>query len=105
LDEETCVDADGASGANSGPGFAGKVTVTPLVFPGPIKATQVTIAEGQAEATVPFDVAPGARPGEYTLSVRGQAQVTVEGPRGPGSALATLPARPVTPVVRVAVKK
>jgi Bacterial pre-peptidase C-terminal domain len=88
-----------------GPGFTGTVTVTPLVFPGPVKANQVTVADGQAEATVTFDVGPGTRPGEYTLAVRGQAQVPVEGAKGPATTLATLPARPVTLVVRPATKK
>jgi hypothetical protein len=86
-------------------GFTGAVTVAPLAFPGSIKANQVTIAEGKAEATVAFEVANGAPPGEYTLVVRGQAQVPIEGPKGKMNTLAALPARPVTLVVRPPVKK
>jgi hypothetical protein len=86
-------------------GFTGPVTVAPLVFPGTIKANQVTIADGKAEATVAFDVTNGTRPGEYTLVVRGQAQVPVEGPKGKANTLVTLPARPVTVVVRPAAGK
>jgi hypothetical protein len=86
-------------------GFNGAVTVTPLAFPGPIKMNQVTFAEGKAEAAVTFDVAGGTQPGEYTLVVRGQAQVPVEGPKGKANTLVTLPARPVRLVVRPAGKK
>jgi hypothetical protein len=86
-------------------GFTGPVTIAPLAFPGSIKANQVTIADGKPETTVSFDVATGTRPGEYTLVVRGQAQVPVEGAKGRANTLAALPARPVTLVVRPAGKK
>jgi hypothetical protein len=86
-------------------GFAGAVTVTPLNFPGSIKANQVSIADGKVEATLTFDVAGGTRAGEYTLAVRGQAQVPVDGPKGKMNTLVTLPARPVTVVIRPAEKK
>ncbi|MBO0698057.1 MAG: PPC domain-containing protein [Zavarzinella sp.] len=86
-------------------GFTGAVTVTPLAFPGPVRANQVTIADGQADGVVTFDVTGGAPAGEYTLAVRGQAQVAVEGPKGKANTLVTLPARPVTLVVHPAAKK
>lgn len=86
-------------------GFTGAVTVAPLAFPGPIKAAQVTIGDGKAEALVTFEVGNGAPPGENTLAVRGQAQVPVEGPKGKTNTLAALPARPITLVIRPAGKK
>jgi hypothetical protein len=86
-------------------GFTGPVTVTPLVFPGPIKASQATVPDGKAEATVTFEATTGASAGEYTLAVRGQAQVPVDGPKGKANTLVTLPARPLTLVVRPAGKK
>jgi Bacterial pre-peptidase C-terminal domain len=86
-------------------GFTGPVTVAPLAFPGSIKVNQVTVADSKAEATLSFEVATGAPAGEYTLVVRGQAQVPVEGPKGKTNTLAALPARPVTLVVRPAGKK
>jgi hypothetical protein len=88
-----------------GPGFTGPVTVTPLLLPGPIKMNQATVADGKAEATVTFDVTNGTRPGEYTLAVRGQAQVAVEGPKGKANTLVTLPSQPITLVVKPAPKK
>src|SRR5262249_19232554 len=57
------------------PEFKGNVTLIPLAFPGPIKMNTVTIAEGQTEASVTFEVQAGARPGDYTLAVTGQGQV------------------------------
>ena len=86
-------------------GFTGSVTVSPLVFPGPIKANQVTVTDGKSDATMSFDVSNGAPPGEYTLAVRGQAQVSVEGPKGKMNTLASLPGRPIKLVVRPAIKK
>jgi hypothetical protein len=86
-------------------GFNGAVTVTPLAFPGPMKMNQVSIADGKSEAMVTFDVVGGTQPGEYTLVIRGQAQVSVEGPKGKANTLVTLPARPVRLVVRPAGKK
>jgi hypothetical protein len=87
------------------PGFTGAVTITSLALPGSIKVNQLTAAAGQAEVTVTFDVTAGARPGEYTPVVRGQAQVPVEGAKGPTNTLVSLPARPVQLVVRPAAKK
>jgi Bacterial pre-peptidase C-terminal domain len=88
-----------------GPGFSNPVTVAPLNFPGPIKADQVTIAEGKNEITITFDVNIGAKPGDYTLAMRGQAQVAVEGPKGKANTLVALPSRPIALVVRAAAKK
>jgi hypothetical protein len=86
-------------------GFAGPVTVNPLAFPGSIKANQVTIADSKAEAMMSFDVTAGTRPGEYTLVIRAQAQVAVDGPKGKTNTLVTLPARPVRLLVGQAGKK
>ncbi|HEX3149482.1 MAG TPA: PPC domain-containing protein [Gemmataceae bacterium] len=88
-----------------GAGFNNAVTVAPLNFPGPIKADQVAIAEGKNEIMMTFDVNNGAKPGDYTLVMRGQAQVAVEGPKGKMNTLVALPSRPITIVVRAAAKK
>ena len=55
--------------------FKGQITVIPLSFPGPIQMPTVEIPGDANEATVKFTVQNGARPGDYTISVLGQAQV------------------------------
>jgi len=82
--------------------FTGPVTVTALAAPGSIQVKQLTVPGGKAEAVATFEVANGTPPGEYTLVLRGQAQVPVAGPKGGANTLVTLPARPVRLVVRPA---
>jgi hypothetical protein len=57
------------------PDFKDKITAIPLAFPGPIQMPTVEIPAGANEATVKFTIQNGARPGDYTISVLGQAQV------------------------------
>jgi hypothetical protein len=83
--------------------FTNKVTVQPLAAPGNLRVAGAEIAAGKDEASVTVDVPPGTPPGEYTLTVLGQAQVPYN--KDPKAAqrpnvLVALPARPVTLVVR-----
>ena len=87
------------------PAVAGAIAVSSPGFPGSIKADQRTVPDGKAEVTMTFDVGTGTRPGEYTLALRGQAQISIPGPKGKSNTLTTLPARPVTLVVQPAGKK
>ena len=57
------------------PDFKDKITLIPLSFPGPIQMPTVEIPSGANETTVKFTIQNGARPGDYTISVLGQAQV------------------------------
>jgi hypothetical protein len=82
--------------------FTNKVTLLPLAPPGNLRVANAEIAAGKDEATLTVDVQAGSPPGEYTLSVLGQAQVPYN--KDPKSAqkpnvLVSLPARPVTLVV------
>jgi hypothetical protein len=83
--------------------FTNKVTIQPLAQPGNLTVAGAEIAAGKDEASVTVNVSPGTPPGEYTLAVLGQAQVPYN--KDPKAAqkpnvLVTLPARPVTVVVR-----
>lgn len=57
------------------PEFKDKITAIPLSFPGQIQMPTVEIPAGGTEVTVKFTVQNGTRPGDYTISVLGQAQV------------------------------
>jgi hypothetical protein len=84
------------------PDFQGAVTLQPLSFPGQIKMGNATASEGQGEATVTLEVQAGARPGEYTVAIAGQAQVPFTKDSRAGAnpnTLVTTPSRPVTLVV------
>jgi len=91
----------------SWPDFKGAVTVVPLAFPGPIKMGQVTIAEGKAEATVTLEVQNGAKAGDYTLALQGQAQVSfAKDAKGTkANSLVSQPSQSFTLVVKPAAKK
>jgi hypothetical protein len=87
------------------PDFKSSVTVLPLTFPNSLKMTSGAIAT--TDTVVTIEAQANARPGEYTLSVLGQAQVPFS--KDPKAAmkpntLVTLPARPVTVVVTPAKK-
>ena len=87
------------------PDFKNSVNLIPLNFPGPIKMGNVSIGEGKTEATITLDVAANAKPGEYTISVTGQAQVpfikeSKESKAGTkANTLVSLPSKPITVVV------
>jgi hypothetical protein len=83
--------------------FTNKVTIQPPAPPGNLKVAEAEVAAGKDEALVTVEVPPGTPAGEYTLTVLGQAQVPYS--KDPKAAqkpnvLVTLPARPVTFVVR-----
>lgn len=83
------------------PEFQGPVTVIELSRPGPIQHAQATVVEGNQEVTITFSVQPNARPGSYTFSVLGQAQVpwAKEPGKPKTNVLVSLPSRPLTLVV------
>jgi hypothetical protein len=90
------------------PDFKGSVNVIPLAFPGPIKMSAFTIAEGKNEGTATIEVQGGARPGDYTIAVMGQAQVPFSKDAKPTTKPNTLvqqPSRAITVVVLPALKK
>jgi hypothetical protein len=90
------------------PEFKGAVTLTPLSFPGPIKMGTMSVAEGKNDATITIEAQPNTRPGEYTLTLQGQAQVPfAKDPKATTrpNTLVSLPSRPITLVVTAAVKK
>jgi hypothetical protein len=79
--------------------FTGKVSVLPLPPQGPLRVAGTEVAAGKDEAVVTVDVPANAPPGDYTLTVLGQAQVpyskddkAVQRP----NVLVSLPARPLT---------
>ncbi len=83
--------------------FTNKVTVQPLAPPGNLRVAGGEIAAGKDEMVVTADVPPGTPPGEYTLSVLGQAQVPYSKDANAAqksNVLVSLPARPITLVVR-----
>jgi hypothetical protein len=82
--------------------FTNKVTVLSLAPPGNLRVAGAEIAAGKDEASVTVDVPAGTPPGEYALTVLGQAQVPYS--KDPKSAqrpnvLVALPSRPLTLVV------
>jgi hypothetical protein len=88
--------------------FKEKITIIPLAFPGNFNFSSFTIPAGQAEAALSIDVQGGTRPGDYTLSVLGQAQVPYN--KDPKAAqkpntLVSTPSLPVTVTVTAPAKK
>ncbi|HSG72452.1 MAG TPA: pre-peptidase C-terminal domain-containing protein, partial [Planctomycetaceae bacterium] len=57
------------------PDFKDKVTIQPLSFPGNFKSGNFDIGKDQTEAELKIEVQQNTRPGRYTLTVLGQAQV------------------------------
>jgi hypothetical protein len=88
--------------------FKEKITIIPLAFPGNFNFSSLTIPAGQTEAALAIDVQGGTRPGDYTLSVLGQAQVPYN--KDPKAAqkpntLVSTPSLPVTITVTAPAKK
>jgi len=88
--------------------FKSEVNVLAVQHPGNVKMQLNRFAGDTLEMTVPIEIQNGTRPGDYTLTVVGQAQVPYakdkEAKERPNT-LVTLPARPVTVVVKEAPKK
>lgn len=78
--------------------FKDKITIIPLSFPGEIQMPTVEIPPGGNEATVNFSIRNGARPGDYTISVLGQAQVPFNKDSKAESRPNTLVSTPSTPL-------
>lgn len=81
------------------PEFKEKIGVIPLAFPGNFGLGNFDLAAGQTETSFAIGVQNGTRPGEYTLSVLGQAQVPYN--KDPAAAqkpntLVSMPSLPVT---------
>ncbi|HEY2252157.1 MAG TPA: PPC domain-containing protein [Planctomycetaceae bacterium] len=81
------------------PEFKEKITVIPLSFPGNFNLGSFDIAAGESEKTLSIDVQNNTRPGDYTLTVLGQAQVPYN--KDPAAAqkpntLVSTPSQPVT---------
>jgi hypothetical protein len=82
--------------------FKEKVSLLPIQPVGALRPAGAEVAAGGNEGTVTVDVPAGAPPGEYTLTMIGQAQVPFN--KDPKAAqkpntLVTLPVRPMTIVV------
>lgn len=84
------------------PDFKSNMTVLPLALPGSIRMQNGEVPAGKTEASMTIEVQPGTRPGEYTLSVVGQAQVPyskdAKAKQKPNT-LVSQPSRPLTLVV------
>jgi hypothetical protein len=82
--------------------FKDKVTVLSVSPSGSLRVAGTEIPAGKDEVAVTVDVPAGAAPGEYTLTVLGQAQVPFskdsKAAQKPNT-LVSLPARPLTLVV------
>ncbi len=79
----------------------------PLAFPGNFNLGNFDLPAGQLEATFSIDVQNGTRPGEYTLSVLGQAQVPYHKDAASAqkpNTLVSMPSLPVTITVTVPAK-
>lgn len=90
------------------PDFKDKINIVPLNFPGNFQLNQSEIAPGVTEINLTIPVQAGTRPGEYTLTVQGQAQVPYN--KDPQAAqkpntLVSVAARPITIEVREPPKK
>jgi hypothetical protein len=81
------------------PDFKEKITAIPLALPGPIQMPTVEIPSGANETTLKFAIQNGAQPGDYTISVLGQAQVPFnkdsKGKERPNT-LVSMPSLPLT---------
>jgi hypothetical protein len=89
------------------PEVKGNVNIIPLSLPNPFKMAPVTLAESKSEATVALEVQANARPGEYTITFTGQAQVPfAKDPKATArpNTLVPMPSRPLTVVVLPAKK-
>lgn len=83
------------------PDFKAAVNLLAHAFPGPLKMNNTSVGEGKADVTVTFEAQNGARPGDYTLTVLGQAQVPYQkdAKAAKANSLVTVPARPLTVTV------
>ena len=88
--------------------FKNAVNYQPQSFPGQFQLGNGTLAADQTEAALSINVQNGTRPGDYTLTILGQAQVPFH--KDPKSAdrpntLVSIPSRPITITVTEPPKK
>jgi hypothetical protein len=88
------------------PDFTGSLSLQTFAFPGQIKANLPQFAAGASDANITFEVQANAPPGDYTLTILGQAQVpfTKDPMKPKANTLVTLPCRPITITVTPAAK-
>jgi len=80
------------------PEFTSSVNVLPLNVPGNLKVSNQEIGAGATEIVIPIDVQNGTKPGLYTLSLVGQAQVPFSkdpAMKNPPNTLVSLPTKPL----------
>jgi hypothetical protein len=88
------------------PDFTGSLNLQAFEFPGQIKANLPQLAAGANDATITFEVQANAPPGDYTLTILGQAQVpfTKDPTKPKANTLVTLTCRPITVTVVASAK-
>ncbi|WP_254508314.1 PPC domain-containing protein [Anatilimnocola floriformis] len=88
------------------PDFTGAASLQTFAFPGQIKANLPQFTAGANEGTITFEVQANTPPGDYTLTLLGQAQVPFEKDpkKGKANTLVTLACRPITITVTAAAK-
>ncbi len=81
------------------PEFKNAINLIPLAFKGNFQMTNTTIAADTNDVTIRITVQQGTRPGEYTMSVLGQAQVPfnkAKDAKDRPNTLVSMASRPVT---------
>jgi hypothetical protein len=81
------------------PDFTNSINVIPLSFKGQFQMPNATIAANTNDVTIRITVQNGTRPGEYTMSVLGQAQVPFNkdpNAKDRPNTLVSMASRPVT---------
>jgi hypothetical protein len=81
------------------PDFKQKITAIPLAFPGGFNMATLDLPADKTEVPLTIDVQNNLRPGDYTLSVLGQAQVPFnKDPKAENrpNTLVSMPSLPVT---------
>ena len=81
------------------PEFKNSINLIPLSFKGNFQMPNTTIAADTNDVTIRITVQPGTRPGEYTMSVLGQAQVPfnkAKDAKDHPNTLVSMASRPVT---------
>lgn len=90
------------------PEFRGKIDYQPLNFPGQFQLGNGSISEGSDDKTLSIQVQANTTPGDYTLTVLGQAQVPFHkdaNEKNRPNTLVPIPSRPVTITVLAPEKK
>jgi hypothetical protein len=88
------------------PDFTDSLSLQTFAFPGQIKTNLPQFAAGANDANITFEAQANTPPGDYTLTILGQAQVPFEKDpkKGKANTLVTLACRPITITVTAAAK-